>query len=115
MFAISGIVATMALPKDKNAKILGINNRWFLAMLFSALSVLVEITLNSIGALTWEWSWWNASSPWLLFSIGYMSFYTICYWVYDMPSRKKQIAVVGTLYGINISAIFIFGFVLGWI
>lgn len=115
MFAISGIVATLALPKDPKMKVLGLNNRWFFAILFSMLSVLVEITLNHIGALTWEWSWWNADAPWLLFSVGYLSFYSVCYWVYDMPSRKKQIQVVGGLYAINIIAIVVFGGVLGWI
>lgn len=115
MFAISGIVATLALPKDPKIKILGLNNRWFFAVLFSLLSVLVEITLNRIGALTWDWTWWNADAPWLLFLVGYMSFYSICYWVYDMTSRRKQLQVIGGLYGINITAIVVFGGILGWL
>ncbi len=115
MFAITGILATLALPKDKSSKILGINNRLFLAIVFSVLSVCVEMVLNSIGALTWEWSWWNRDAPWLIFFMGYMPFYLVCYWVYDMESRKKQITTVAAIYGVNLSAIVVFGVILSWI
>jgi len=115
MFAITGIVATLALPLDKNHKIFGINNRIFLACCFSAASVLIEILLNSIGALTWEWSFWNAQAPLLIFLFGYLTFYLICYWVYDMPSRKQQLLTLLSLYSVNASGIAVFGWGLGWL
>ncbi len=115
MFAITGIMATLALPADKNLKILGINNRLFIAIVFSILSVCVEFVLNDIGALTWDWPWWNRDAPWLIFMFGYMPFYLVCYWVYDMTSRKKQIATVGGIYAFNGLAILIFGVWLGWL
>lgn len=115
MFAITGLMATLALPKDKNMKILGINNRLFIASVFSLMSVGVEYILNSIGALTWDWAWWNRDAPWLIFLIGYMPFYLVCYWVYDMDSRKKQLATVGGIYTVNGLAIVIFGIGLGWL
>ena len=115
MFAITGLMATLALPKDKNMKILGINNRLFIASTFSIMSVCVEMVLNSIGALTWDWPWWNRDAPWLIFLLGYMPFYLMCYWVYDMTSRKKQIATVGSIYAVNGAAILIFGIGLGWL
>ena len=74
MFAITGLMATLALPKDKNMKIMGINNRLFIASIFSIMSVGVEMILNSIGALTWDWPWWNRDAPWLIFLFGYMPF-----------------------------------------
>lgn len=114
MFAITGIAATLALPKDKSLKILGINNRLFFAIVMSACSVGVEIMLNRIGALTWEWPFWNADAPYLIFLFGYMTFYLMCYWVYDMESRKKQIAVVSSIFVIDIAGLGIFGG-LGWI
>lgn len=115
MFAITGIAATLALPQDRNLKILGVNNRLFLACCFAAASVLIEILLNSIGALTWEWSFWNAQFPLFIFLFGYLTFYLMCYWVYDMSSRKKQLLTLTTLYSINILGIAIFGWGLGWL
>lgn len=114
MFAIAGIMATLALPGDKHMKILGVNNRFFFACAFSILSVGIEYILNSIGALTWDWPWWNRDAPWLIFLFGYMPFYLVCYWVYDMTSRKKQVITVSTIYAFNGAALLIFGLILGW-
>lgn len=115
MFAITGIVATMALPADRNASVLGINNRLFFAIVMSALSVCVEMMLNSVGALVWHWSWWGREAPWLIFLIGYLPFYLVCYWIYDMPSRKKQLYATGAILGFDALAILVFGFGLGWL
>lgn len=114
MFAITGIAATLALPKDKKLKILGVNNRLLFAIVMSIMSVCVEIILNQIGALTWEWSLWNAQFPFLIFLFGYMPFYLVCYWVYDMESRKKQITVVASILTFDAVALGTLGF-LGWI
>ncbi len=115
MFAITGIVATLALPEDRHRKILGINNRLFIAIVMSVLSVCVEMILNSVGALTWDWAWWNRGAPWLIFLFGYMPFYLVCYWVYDMTARKRQILAVSAIYGVNAAAVVVFGVVLGWL
>lgn len=115
MFAISGIMATLALPKDKTLKILGVNNRLFLASIMSIISVCVEYVLNSMGALTWDWPWWNRDAPWLIFLFGYMPFYLMCYWVYDMTSRSKQIKTLAVIYSVNGLGVIVFGFILAWI
>lgn len=115
MFAITGIVATLALPGDKHMKILGINNRLLFAIVMSALSVGVEMILSSIGALVWHWPWWGRDAPWLIFLFGYMPFYLMCYWVYDMTSRRRQVAVVSGIYAVNATAILVFGVLLGWL
>ena len=114
MFAISGIAATLALPRDKNLKILGVNNRLLFAIVMSVFSVIVEILLNKAGALVWEWSFWNAERPYLIFLFGYMPFYLTCYWVFDMESRKKQITVVSAILGFDLVALLSLGY-LGWI
>ena len=62
MFAVAGIAFGKLLPKDKRLRILGIPNRLFIAVAGSAFSVVVEIWLNSFGALTWEYRWWNAKA-----------------------------------------------------
>ncbi len=115
MFAISGIVATMAIPVDRHMKILGINNRLFFAITMSILSVCVEMILNHVGALRWEWAWWNRDAPWLIFLFGYLPFYLVCYWVYDMTSRKRQIATVTAIFSFDIGCMLVFGVWLGWI
>jgi hypothetical protein len=115
MFAISGVMATLALPQDKKMKIIGVNNRLFMAITMSIMSVCVEYVLNSIGALTWDWPWWNRDAPWLIFLFGYMPFYLMCFWVYDMTSRAKQIKTLAAIYSVNGLGILVFGFILGWI
>ncbi len=115
MFAITGIMATMGLPKDKNLKWLGINNRWWLAVVFSLLSVCVEMMLNAAGMLVWEWPWWGRQAPWGIFFLGYLPFYVVCYWVYDMDSVRKQMLAVGIILGGNVLALAIFGAWLGWL
>lgn len=113
-FAVLGLAATMLLPQDKRLKIFGVDNRLIFAIANSVLCVLVELALNHFGMLTWEWPWWNATHPWLIFLVGYMPFFVVCYWVYDMENRRAQIATVGTILGIDalLMAILI---PLGWI
>ena len=53
-FLLVGLYATKFLPKDKDMKILGINNRHFIAIIFSMICVLVELILNQYGALVWK-------------------------------------------------------------
>jgi hypothetical protein len=115
MFAIAGIVFGKVLPKDKSLKILGINNRLFFAVAGSVFCVFVEILLNAINALTWDYAWWSASAPWLIFLFGYLHFFLVSFWVHDMDTIRKKVAVVGTIYGVNISAIIVFGVILKWI
>jgi len=115
MFAIMGLYAVRLLPADKKLKILGINNRWFLASANSVLCVCVELWLNHIGALTWEWRWWNVGAPFLIWLVGYMPFFVVAYWVHDMGSLRRQIAVVGGLAAVVLVSLGIFAGVLGWI
>ncbi|MEA1962334.1 MAG: hypothetical protein U9N81_13885 [Bacillota bacterium] len=115
MFLIAGIACAKMLPKDKHMKILGIPNRWFLGTINCILFVIVEIILNSIGVLTWEYSWWQAGFPFVLFIIGYAPFLAACYWVHDMDNVKKQLTSVAIIFGVNISALIVFGAILNWI
>jgi len=115
MFVVAGIVWTKMLLPDKNAKILGINNRWFVAITGSAFSVFVEYFLNQVNALTWEYTWWNRSAPWLIFLFGYLTFFIVAFWVYDMESFNKKLWAVGTIWGIDILSLILFVGVLGWI
>ncbi|WP_374354542.1 hypothetical protein [Chitinimonas sp.] len=115
MFAIMGLFAVRILPKDPSLKLAGINNRLVLAAVNSVLCVLVEYGLNAIGALTWEWIWWNRSAPWLIWLLGYLPFFLMAYWVHDMASRRRQITVVASLAVLVVSALSLFGGLLRWI
>jgi len=115
MFAIAGIAFAKLLPKDKTLKILGLNNRLVLAIVGSIFCVFVEILLNGAGALTWEYPWWSASAPWLIFLIGYLPFFLVSFWVFDMPSVKQKINTVGVIFAVDIAGLILFAAVLGWI
>ena len=115
MFAIGGIGFCKMLPRDPALRVLGIPNRWFIAMAGSAFCVAVEVWLNSIGALTWDWSFWNARAPWLIFLLGYLPFYLVAFRVHDMSSVKKQAQVVMALLGLDAFGLAVFGAFLGWI
>lgn len=115
MFAVSGIIWTKMLLPDKKAKILGIPNRWFVAIGGSAFCVFVEYLLNSAGALTWDYLWWNRGAPWLIFLFGYLTFFVVAFWVYDMEKVKNKLVTVGTIWGVDILALILFIPILHWI
>ncbi len=74
MFAIAGVAFGKMLPPDKKLKIFGIPNRLVIAVGGAAFCVFVEVLLNLIGALTWDYPWWSAGAPWLIFLFGYLHF-----------------------------------------
>src|SRR5512136_2347748 len=113
MFAIAGITFAKMLPADKHLKFMGIPNRLLFAVIGSIFCVFVEVLLNSVGALTWEYPWWNAHVPWLVFLIGYLTFFLVSFWVFDMKSIKKQSTAVGAILGVDIVSLILFGAVLG--
>lgn len=115
MFAIAGIAWAKMLPADPAAKILGIPNRWFIALAGSAFCVFVEILLNRIDALTWDWPWWSATAPWLIFVFGYLWFFLAAFWVHDMNGARRQAGAVAVLWGIAAALVLVFGVGLRWI
>ena len=115
MFAVAGITFGKTLPANKRLKILGVPNRLFIAVAGSAFGVIVECWLNAIGALTWDFSWWNRGAPWLIFLIGYLPFFLVSFWVHDMKTVKSKAITVGIIYSVNVIGAVIFGVVLGWI
>jgi hypothetical protein len=115
MFAIAGIVFAKLLLPDAKARILGVPNRLFAAVGGSVFCVLVECWLNAVGALTWDYAWWNVRAPWLIFLIGYLPFFIVSFWVYDMASVRKKVATVGAIYAFDILCLAVFGGALRWI
>ena len=115
MFAVAGVAFAKMLPQDKTLKILGMPNRLFFALINSAFCVFVEVLLNAVDALTWDYSWWDAGSPVLIFLFGYLHFFLVSYWVHDMQTVSRKLKTVGIIYSVDIFGIILFGFILGWI
>ena len=115
MFAVAGVVFSKMLPPDKKMKILGLPNRIFFAISLSAFCVFVEVLLNAVDALTWDWSFWDANSPILIVLFGYLHFFLVSYWVHDMETVRSKLITVGTIWTVDVIAILIFGLGLGWL
>ena len=115
MFAISGIIFSKTLPADPRAKVLGLPNRLFFAITGSVFCVFVEILLNLLDALTWDYTWWNLRAPWLIFLFGYFPFFLVAFWVHDMQRVQKKIATVGSILTFDAACLIVFGWVLKWI
>jgi hypothetical protein len=114
MFALAGITFGKMLPPDKGLKILGLPNRLFFAIGGSIFCVFVEILLNAVGALTWDYAWWRAGAPWLIFLIGYLPFFLVSFWVHDMEKLRDKALVVGGILGFDLICLVVF-ITLGWI
>jgi hypothetical protein len=115
MFAISGIIFSKTLPADPRTKVLGLPNRLFFAITGSVFCVFVEILLNLLDALTWDYTWWNVRAPWLIFLFGYFPFFLVAFWVHDMQRVQKKIATVGSILAFDAACLIVFGWVLKWI
>ena len=115
MFAIAGVAFCKMLPADKSLKILGLPNRLVFAILGSIFCVIVELLLNAAGALTWDYAWWNVGAPWLIFLIGYLPFFLVSFWVFDMPTVKQKVITVGAILGFDLICLVLFAGIYHWI
>ena len=96
LFLISGIVFVKALPPQ--------GYRLPLIVLFSTVCVVVELFLEWTGYFTWEYWWWNTETFPVIVLFGYMTFFAIAAWVYDMgDDRRRQLRVIGTLAVIDLA------------
>ena len=114
-FAIMGIVVAKTLPPDPATRILGVPNRWFLAVAASAFCVGIELFLNAAGALTWDYWWWNVRMPWLILLFGYLTFFVVAFWVHDMPTLRQKVRTVGAIFAFDAVCLLVFGAWLRWI
>jgi len=115
MFAIAGIAFSKMLPADKKLKILGVPNRLLFAIFGSIFCVIVELVLHAAGALTWDYAWWNVGAPWLVFLIGYLPFFWVSFWVFDMPKVRQKVITVSGILGFDLICLVIFAGILNWI
>jgi len=104
MFALGGIVFFHTLSREPGARILGLPDRWFWAIAYSAFCVLVEQWLNLGGLLVWEYPFWNRSfsGVWLIFLFGYFHFYVATILVLRMESHRRRAIAIGAIYAVAI-------------
>jgi hypothetical protein len=115
LFLVSGIAFVKQLPPDPATRILGVPNRWLLVFLFSCFCVGVEVLLNLMGVFHWHYWWWNKPFVLLIIVFGYMTFFGIAAWVYDMgANRRRQLRVVGGLAAVDAVVALVLGLV-GWL
>lgn len=115
-FAIAGMGFAKVLPEDRDARILGINNRLFLVTVFSMLSVAIEVALHFGGIFHWGYPWWGWPAVPLIVLVGYMPFYGMAAWLYDLgEQRGKQLRLLALVGGTDLALIVVFGPVLGWL
>jgi hypothetical protein len=115
MFAISGVIYAKLLPADPKARVLGLPNRLFIALVLSCFAVLVEVLLHETGYFHWDYWWWNVPFVPLIVVFGYLWFFMFAAWVYDMPTNRRRLQAVGTLGALDAAMLLVFGPVLGWI
>jgi hypothetical protein len=102
MFAIAGILYYKSIDDDARAKILGMPNRWFWALFYSAVSVFVEIFLNKGGLLIWDYRWWNRGLIEVLpiFVFGYLWFYLAAKFAIERDTLRAKAMVPLVLFGV---------------
>ena len=81
----------------------------------SALSASVEVILNVIGVLTWEYPWWNRGPASLIIASGYFLFFMISFMVHDMEKMRNKIMTVGGILAADAVCLLIFGCLFKWI
>jgi cation transport ATPase len=115
MFAIGGIVYAKVLPEDRSLRLLGMPNRLAIGLGFSIVAVAVEVLLHGTGYFHWDYWWWNWPFVPLIVVFGYLWFFLVAAWVYDMRDTRRQVRVVTAFAAIDLTLIVVFGVVLGWI
>jgi hypothetical protein len=115
LFLVAGVAFVKQLPTDPRERWLGVPNRLVLVFAFSCFCVLVEVFLHATGYFHWHYWWWNVPFVPLIVVFGYMTFFGIAAWVYDMgANRRRQLRVVGTLAAVDVTAALVLGLV-GWL
>jgi len=116
MFAIVGIIYYKSVDEDRAATVCGLPNRWFWALFYSAVSVLVELVLNKGGLLVWDYRWWNRGVIEVLpiFVFGYLWFYLAAKFAIERQTLRAKVLVPVTLYGVAAVLNFVGLCLLGW-
>lgn len=115
MFLILGFVYYYTLSDTRDKKILGINEKWAVAIGYTVICVAIECVLNSGGQLIWEYPFWNFSFAgiWLILLFGYFIFFLGALIIISLKSMKRKLTMLGIIYAVPITMNIIAG-ILGW-
>lgn len=104
MFSIMGIIYYHSLTEGKKVKILGIPEKWALAISYSAFCVFVECLLNKGGHLVWEYSFWERSFKGviLIFLIGYFHFFCATIFVMHLKTIRSKVITISGIYSVAV-------------
>ena len=104
MFAILGIIYHRTLSDDPAARVRGIPNRWFWALAYSLVCVVVELFLNRGRVLVWDYAWWNKGplSVLPIFVFGYLWFFLAAKYAIERATLRSRVAVPVALAGVAV-------------
>lgn len=116
MFAIVGIIYYKSIDDDRTATVFGLPNRWFWALFYSAVSVLVELGLNKGGLLVWDYRWWNRGFVEVLpiFVFGYLWFYLAAKFAIERSTLRAKVRVPVMLFAVAVLLNVVGLGLLGW-
>jgi hypothetical protein len=115
MFAIGGVIYVKTLPADPRARLLGMPNRLTIGLGYSLLATGVEVLLHATGYFHWEYWFWNVPFVLPIVIFGYLWFFLIAAYVYDMGDIRRQARFVGAIAAVVAAALIVFGPILEWI
>lgn len=104
MFLILGIAFYYMISPKQDKKILGLDEKWFMAIVCTILCVFVECVLNKAGLLVWEYALWSRSFAgiWLVLIIGYFPFFAGAIFVMTRKTMKQKLITLGVIYSVPI-------------
>ena len=102
MFAILGVIYHRTIADDPATRIVGLPDRWFWALAYSAVCVVVELFLNRGNLLVWDYPWWNrgplAVVP--IFVFGYLWFFLAAKFAIERPTLRARVTVPVVLFAV---------------
>ena len=114
LFGIAGVAFAKQLPA-REVRIAGLPNRAVLVAGFSCFCVLVEVLLHATGYFHWEYWFWNVPFVPLIVLFGYVPFFAVAAWVFDMGAdHRRQFRVVGAVAAVDVTLGLVLGLV-GWL
>lgn len=104
MFALLGIIYHRTLSDDPAERVAGLPNRWFWALCYSAICVVVELFLNRGGLLVWDYAWWNRGPMAVLpiFAFGYLWFFLAAKFAIERSTLRARVTVPVVLVGVAV-------------
>ena len=88
-FAVYGLMVLKIMPEDKNMKILGIPNRFFIPTVLGLSGLFVEVLLNRSNMLIWTYKFWNWPNVCLI-AIAYVAPLLALVWLHDNLSLGQK-------------------------